>query len=163
MSVSHVDSATQLDGILSKSKDKLSVIDFHATWCGPCHMIAPTYEALAKQYPSVNFLKCDVDQAKDVAARYRVTAMPTFVFLKGTNEVERIRGANKPALESAVRRHAAGPSSGAFSGQGHTLGGGPSSTGSEGGGGVVAFQRLDPQVKVFLCLLGGYILLWWLK
>ena len=38
-------------------------------------MIAPTYEALAKQYPDVNFLKCDVDQAKDVAGRYRVTAM----------------------------------------------------------------------------------------
>ncbi|KAI9068685.1 thioredoxin-like protein [Trametes sanguinea] len=163
MSVSHVDSANQLDGILSKSKDKLSVIDFHATWCGPCHMIAPTYEALAKQYPSVNFLKCDVDQAKDVAARYRVTAMPTFVFLKGTSEVERIRGANKPALEAAVRRHASGPSSGAFSGQGHTLGGGSSSGGADGGGGVVAFQRLDPQVKVFLCLLGGYILFWWLK
>ncbi|KAI0660620.1 thioredoxin-like protein [Cubamyces menziesii] len=164
MSVTHIDSTTQLDGILSKSKDKLSVIDFHATWCGPCHMIAPTYEALAKQYPNANFLKCDVDQAKDVAGRYRITAMPTFVFLKGSSEVERIRGANKPALEAAVRRLASGPSGGAFTGQGHTLGGGSSSTGSEGGGGgVVAFQRLDPQMKVFLYLLGGYILFWWLK
>ncbi|CDO73080.1 hypothetical protein BN946_scf185007.g134 [Trametes cinnabarina] len=176
MSVSHVDNAAQLDGILSKSKDKLSVIDFHATWCGPCHMIAPTYEALAKQYPNVNFLKCDVDQAKDVATKYRVTAMPTFVFLKGASEVERIRGANKPgtavlisaraffsALEAAVRRHASGPSSSAFSGKGQTLGGDPSSSGSEGGGGVVAFQRLDPQVKIFLYLLGGYIVFWWLK
>ena len=43
--------------------------------CGPCHMIAPTYENLSKQYSNVNFLKCDVDQAKDVAAKYRVTAM----------------------------------------------------------------------------------------
>ncbi|KAI0363535.1 thioredoxin-like protein [Pilatotrama ljubarskyi] len=164
MSVTHIDSTTQLDGILSRSKDKLSVIDFHATWCGPCHMIAPTYEALAKQYPHVNFLKCDVDQAKDVAGRYRITAMPTFVFLKGASEVERVRGANKPALEAAVRRHSSGPSGGAFTGTGHKLGDGSSSTGSgPGDGGVVAFQRLDPQVKVFLCLLGGYILFWWLK
>ncbi|KAI0778733.1 thioredoxin-like protein [Trametes elegans] len=164
MSVSHIDSTTQLDGILSKSQDKLSVIDFHATWCGPCHMIAPTYEALAKQYPNVNFLKCDVDQAKDVAGRYRITAMPTFVFLKGASEVERVRGANKPALEAAVRRHSSGSSGGgAFSGKGQTLGGG-SSTGSEGDqGGVLAFQRLDPQVKVFLYLLGGYLVFWWFK
>ncbi|KAI0639965.1 thioredoxin-like protein, partial [Trametes polyzona] len=128
MSVTHVDNTTQLDGILGKSKDKLSVIDFHATWCGPCHMIAPTYEALAKQYPNVNFLKCDVDQAKDVAGRYRITAMPTFVFLKGSSEVERVRGANKPALEAAVRRHSSGPSTGAFTGKGHTLGDGSSNT-----------------------------------
>ncbi|KAH9858351.1 thioredoxin-like protein [Lenzites betulinus] len=165
MSVTHIDNTTQLDGILSKSKDKLSVIDFHATWCGPCHMIAPTYEALAKQYPTANFLKCDVDQAKDVAGRYRITAMPTFIFLKGTSEVERVRGANKPALEAAVRRHSSGSSPGTFSGKGQTLGGEGSSNAGPGaaGGGVAAFQALDPQVKVFLYLLGGYILFWWLK
>ncbi|KAI8995279.1 thioredoxin-like protein [Trametes punicea] len=163
MSTIRIDNAAQLDDILSKSKDKLSIIDFHATWCGPCHMIAPTYVALAKQYPSVNFLKCDVDEVPDVAGRYRITAMPTFVFLKGASEVERIRGANKPALEDAVRRHASGPSTGAFSGKGQTLGNGSSSAGSEGGGGVVAFQGLNPQVKILLYLLGGYILFWWLK
>lgn len=38
-------------------------------------MIAPTFEALAKQYPNANFLKCDVDAAKDIAGRYRITAM----------------------------------------------------------------------------------------
>ncbi|KAI0673687.1 thioredoxin-like protein [Trametes maxima] len=166
MSITHIDNTTQLDGILGKSKDKLSVIDFHATWCGPCHMIAPTFEALAKQYPNANFLKVDVDQAKDVAGRYRITAMPTFVFLKGTSEVERVRGANKPALEAAVKRHSSGSSTGggAFTGKGQTLGGG-SSAGTDGGGagGVAAFQALDPQVKVFLYLLGGYILFWWLK
>ncbi|RPD65125.1 thioredoxin-like protein [Lentinus tigrinus ALCF2SS1-7] len=164
MSIRHVENTTQLDGILSQSKDKLSVIDFHATWCGPCHMIAPTFESLSKQYPKVNFIKCDVDQAKDVAGRYRITAMPTFIFLKGTDEVDRIRGANKPALEDALRRLSTGGSSGSFSGKGHTLGGGNSTTGSGGGGGgVAAFQALDPQVKVLLCLLGGYMLFWYMS
>nr|VWO94039.1 Thioredoxin 1 (Trx-1) [Ganoderma boninense] len=129
-------------------------------------MIAPTYEALAKQYPNVNFLKCDVDQAKDVAQRYRVTAMPTFVFLKGAAEVDRIRGANKPALEDALRRHSSGgaSSSGGFPGKGQTLAGGNSTPGTgAGGSGVAAFQALEPQVKVLLCLLGGYLLFWYLS
>ncbi|RDX51878.1 thioredoxin-like protein [Lentinus brumalis] len=165
MSIKHVENTTQLDGILSQSKDKLSVIDFHATWCGPCHMIAPTFESLSKQYPKVNFIKCDVDQGKDIAGRYRVTAMPTFVFLKGTDEVDRIRGANKSALEETLRRLSTGGSSGTFTGKGHTLGGGSgnSTTGFGGGGGVAAFQALDPQVKVLLCLLGGYMLFWYLS
>jgi thiol-disulfide isomerase/thioredoxin len=43
--------------------------------CGPCHAIAPVFEALSKQYANVNFLKCDVDAARDVAGRYTVSAM----------------------------------------------------------------------------------------
>jgi len=43
--------------------------------CGPCHTIAPAFEALSKQYANVNFLKCDVDAARDVAGRYTVSAM----------------------------------------------------------------------------------------
>ena len=46
--------------------------------CGPCHMIAPVFENLSKQYKNVNFLKCDVDAAKDVAGRYRISAMCVF-------------------------------------------------------------------------------------
>ena len=79
---------------LTSSSLNQQVVDFHATWsvflkmsdqmctgnehlcrCGPCHAIAPAYEALSKQYLSVNFLKCDVDAAQDVARRYAVSAM----------------------------------------------------------------------------------------
>lgn len=49
--------------------------NYDSTRCGPCHMIAPAYEALSKQYTNVNFLKCDVDAARDVAGRYAVSAM----------------------------------------------------------------------------------------
>ena len=80
--------------------------------CGPCHMIAPTFESFASQYKNVNFLKCDVDAAKDVASTYSVSAMfvhlclshvsayhilyrPTFIFLKGSTKVDLVRGANK--------------------------------------------------------------------
>ena len=43
--------------------------------CGPCHAIAPKFESLAKEYKNVNFVKCDVDAATDVASEYKVTAM----------------------------------------------------------------------------------------
>ncbi|KAK2466932.1 hypothetical protein APHAL10511_001190 [Amanita phalloides] len=158
MSITHLTSTSQLDDILSKSKDKLSVIDFHATWCGPCHAIAPVYEALAKEYTNVNFLKCDVDVARDVASRYSISAMPTFIFLKGSSKVDQVRGANKSALESTLRRHASGTGSGAFGGQGQTLG---SNSGPQQGD--RPFENLSPQVKLLLGLFGAYILFWYLS
>ncbi|RDB29300.1 Peptide-N(4)-(N-acetyl-beta-glucosaminyl)asparagine amidase [Hypsizygus marmoreus] len=168
MSITHLASLSELDTILSKSKDKLSVIDFHATWCGPCHAIAPTFESLSKQYKNVNFLKCDVDAAKDIATRYAVSAMPTFIFLKGGVKVDQVRGANKAALEDAVRRHSGPASSSAFTGKGQTLGGGPApidiadvkSTVSQATGKV---KNLDPQVKILLALAAAYLLFWYLS
>ncbi|KZT30883.1 thioredoxin-domain-containing protein [Neolentinus lepideus HHB14362 ss-1] len=164
MSITHITSLSQLNGILSKSKGKLSVIDFHATWCGPCHAIAPTFEALSKQYKGVNFLKCDVDSASEVSGYYRVGAMPTFIFLKGDTKVDEVRGANRAGLESALRRHTSGSNSsstGAFSGKGQTLGGSASKMDVKDS--IATVQNLDPQVKVFIALLGAYFLFWYLS
>ncbi|GJE87699.1 thioredoxin family protein [Phanerochaete sordida] len=163
MSITHITSLAQLNGILSKDSSKLSVIDFHATWCGPCHAIAPTFEALSKEYPSVNFLKCDVDAARDVAGQYKVSAMPTFIFLKGSTKVDEVKGANKAGLQATVRRHASGSSStSAFSGKGQTLGGSPAPSAPEMPG-VGWFSKLDPQAKVLLGLLGAYFVFWMLS
>ncbi|CAK5264965.1 unnamed protein product [Mycena citricolor] len=164
MSITHLNSVSELNSHLAKSKDKLSVIDFHATWCGPCHAIAPVYENLSRQYPNVNFFKCDVDAAKDVAQLYSVSAMPTFIFLKGSSKVDMVRGANKAALESALKKHSSGSSesSAAFSGRGQTLGGaqGPVDISGQASAGLnqakTAFAGLDPQLGVFLALVGAY-------
>ncbi|KAF8634860.1 hypothetical protein AX15_000616 [Amanita polypyramis BW_CC] len=164
MSIRHITSTQQLDAILSESKDRLTVIDFHATWCAPCHMIAPLYEALAKDYKDVNFLKCDVDAARDVASRYSISAMPTFVFLKGSTKVDQVRGADKNGISNALRRHASGSNSGAFAGRGQTLGGSSyktsNNTGNQSRG---LFETLDPQVKILLGLVGAYVLFWYLS
>ncbi|KAH9937367.1 thioredoxin-domain-containing protein [Fomitopsis serialis] len=168
MPITHITSLSQLDGILSKASDKLSVIDFHAEWCGPCHMIAPKYEALSKQYNHVNFLKCDVDAAKDVASRYRVTAMPTFVFLRGSTKVDQVRGANPGALQETLHRHASGSSSGAFSGKGQRLGDTPSAPSdpqpqADAPAIFTAFAQLDPKIKVLVYLVAGYLFLWYIS
>ncbi|KAG6837659.1 hypothetical protein H0H93_004935 [Arthromyces matolae] len=133
--------------------------------CGPCHAIAPVYEALSKQYTNVNFLKCDVDAAKDVASHYSISAMPTFIFLKGKTKVAQVRGANKAAIEDALRQHSGPSSSSAFSGKGQTLGAGPAAIDRTDisntlGQATGLFSHLDNQAKIFLGLVAAYLIFW---
>jgi thioredoxin 1 len=75
------------------------VIDFFATWCGPCKKIAPIFEQLAQVYPSIVFLKVDVDISGEVAEKFEIQAMPTFLFVKDGVIVKRIEGADLRAME----------------------------------------------------------------
>jgi thioredoxin 1 len=76
------------------------VIDFFATWCGPCKRIAPHFEELAKKYhPHIQFLKVDVDESAELASDFDISAMPTFLFLKNGVIVKRVEGADMAALE----------------------------------------------------------------
>ncbi|BGP14351.1 hypothetical protein JCM10213_004478 [Rhodosporidiobolus nylandii] len=106
MSITVVNSLSQLDQ-LTTDQTKVSVVDFHAVWCGPCKAIAPVFQRLASQYAGkVQFLKVDVDQAKDVAQRFQVSAMPTFVVLKGSTKVDEMKGANPAGLMALLNKHA---------------------------------------------------------
>ena len=75
------------------------VIDFFATWCGPCKRIAPTFEKLADSLTSIVFLKVDVDESPEIVNQFDISSMPTFVFLKNGTEVKRVEGADMAALE----------------------------------------------------------------
>lgn len=86
------------------------VTDFHAAWCGPCKAMAPIYEQHAAQHTvpgKVAFAKVDVDEVPDVAARYRITNIPTFLFVKDGEEYEEIRQADPRRLKTAVEEVAA--------------------------------------------------------
>merc|ERR1712054_569248 len=62
---------------------KLTVVDFTASWCGPCQRIAPAFAKLAEEYgETAVFIKVDVDEAEDIAAACGISAMPTFQFYK---------------------------------------------------------------------------------
>jgi thioredoxin len=78
------------------------LVDFYATWCGPCKMISPMLDELSHTYAGkVRFCKVDIDQAPDVASKYAVSGVPTLVVFKAGEEMDRKVGAvPKPALES---------------------------------------------------------------
>ncbi|CAJ1827981.1 unnamed protein product [Sphenostylis stenocarpa] len=88
-----------------KNTTKLIVIDFSASWCGPCKTIEPVIHAMAKKYTAVDFVKIDVDELSDVAQEFQVQAMPTFVLVKEGKEIDRIVGAKKDELEKKVQKH----------------------------------------------------------
>ncbi|KAI0503790.1 hypothetical protein KFK09_014733 [Dendrobium nobile] len=85
-----------------KNTNKLLVIDFSATWCGPCRFIEPTFKALAAKFTEASFVKIDVDELSEVSQQWRVQAMPTFVLVKGGKEVARIVGAKESELQGKV-------------------------------------------------------------
>ncbi|CAO3613557.1 unnamed protein product [Cunninghamella blakesleeana] len=88
--------------------DKLVVIDFYATWCGPCKTITPFVANLASRYRHVQFAKLDVEKVADVARQCQVSSMPTFQFYKGGQKVAELKGANPTQLELLVKQHQGG-------------------------------------------------------
>jgi len=69
------------------------VVDFYAQWCGPCKMMAPITELLAKEMASVKFVKVDVDENPELSAQYGIMSIPTIVLFKKGKEAERNTGA----------------------------------------------------------------------
>jgi len=85
----------------------LVVVDFWAEWCGPCWMIAPIIEKLAKEYSGkVVFLKLNVDRNRRLAARFGIMSIPTLIIFKDGKPVDMIVGAYpKPLLEARIKKH----------------------------------------------------------
>lgn len=91
----------EFDKLLADSGDKLVVIDFTATWCGPCHMIAPTVDELAKD-TTIVVVKVDVDDNSETAEACGIRAMPTFQFYKNGSKIHEFAGADKAKLVAKV-------------------------------------------------------------
>lgn len=87
--------------------DQPVLVDFWAAWCGPCQMVGPLVEQLSEEMSGVKFVKVNIDEEPELAARYQVESIPTFLLLKGGKVVKREVGALpkqllKQMLEAAV-------------------------------------------------------------
>jgi len=88
--------STNFETEIEKSEG-VSVVDFGATWCGPCQALAPVIEDLAGEYAEkgVKIAKVDVDESQDLAARFGVMSVPTIIFFKDGQKVDSLLG-NQP-------------------------------------------------------------------
>ncbi len=89
---------TEFDTLLKS--ENLLVVDFTATWCGPCRVVAPLVEQLAQEHQDIKVVKIDVDQDKPLAKRYQVRSIPAVLIFKNGELVENLVGA-KPYEEFA--------------------------------------------------------------
>lgn len=82
----------------------LVMIDFWAVWCGPCRMIAPTVEELAKEYAGkIKVAKLNTDENPDIASKYKIMGIPTIMFFKDGQRVDQVVGAvPKNQLKSKI-------------------------------------------------------------
>lgn len=87
--------------------DKLCVVDFWATWCGPCLMVAPIIEQLSNEYEGKAVIgKVDVDNNQHIAHKYGIRNIPTILFIKNGQVVDKQVGAvPKNVLEAKIRQH----------------------------------------------------------
>jgi thioredoxin 1 len=92
MSAIHLKDENLLE-IIDSTKGKLILVDFFAIWCGPCQMITPVIEDLAKQYEGkIDVYKVDIDQHQDLAQKYGVQSIPTIMLFKDGKEVGKQTG-----------------------------------------------------------------------
>ena len=88
-----------------KSGAQPLVVDFWATWCGPCRMVAPIIAELAQAYDGkVTVAKCDVEECEDIAAEYGIRNIPTILFFKSGQVVDKLIGAQPKAnIEEKIK------------------------------------------------------------
>ena len=104
MALEFTDSNFQTDVMES---DKLTIVDFWAEWCGPCRMITPIIEEMAKEHgEKVNIGKVNVDHNPDVSFKFGIRSIPTILFIKNGEVVDKHVGVTtKASLEEKMNNH----------------------------------------------------------
>ncbi|MGQ0606129.1 MAG: thioredoxin [Candidatus Nitrosotenuis sp.] len=105
MALDHVSNAKDWQ-IKVVDSTKPVFVDFWAEWCGPCRMVGPVVEELAKDYAGkVEFVKVNVDEANELAAKYNIFSIPTLMLLnKGQVVAQQVGAASKESYKNMIER-----------------------------------------------------------
>ena len=86
-------------------KNKLLLVDFWAEWCGPCKSMHPIFSRMAKKYDHVRFARVNVDNSQDIAAKFNVQSIPTFIMFKNGENVQQMIGAvGEPGIHMICKK-----------------------------------------------------------
>ena len=103
MAITHL-KTSEFDQAVNAGED-LVVVDFFATWCGPCKMISRVVERMAETYKDVHFYKVDIDEEPELAERFRVMSVPTLIYLKKGQVLDKSIGVVSPAeMENTINK-----------------------------------------------------------
>lgn len=81
------------------------LVDFYADWCGPCKVVAPILDELSKKYKDVLFAKVDIDKNQDLASKYSIFSIPTFLIIKNGDVKNQFVGAqSREGFESEIKK-----------------------------------------------------------
>lgn len=96
---------TQFAGMVLESSDPI-LVDFFATWCGPCKMMAPVLDEISEAVePAAHVYKVDIDQCRDLAAQYRVMSVPTMIIFKDGQPYQQFIGVqSKDTMIDAIQK-----------------------------------------------------------
>ena len=89
-----------------RSSDGIKVVDFFATWCGPCKMLAPVFESVSEELDEAMFVKVDIDQSLELAQKFGISTVPTMMIFKDGQVVDKLVGfMPKDSLKAKVEAH----------------------------------------------------------
>jgi thioredoxin 1 len=99
--INHIQNAADFDKLIQNDK---VLVDFFATWCGPCSMLAPIVEKVSNEHPELTVIKVDVDQAQELAARYDIYSIPALFYIeKGKVVDKRVGYIDERAVKAFAR------------------------------------------------------------
>jgi thioredoxin len=102
-------SRSQARGSIQPEHGKITIVDFHADWCGPCRRISPILEKIAEGNSDITLRKINIDKQRDLAKEYNITAIPhIFIYDKQGGEVDNILGSDESRVRKAVEAAAGG-------------------------------------------------------
>ena len=94
-------SAEEVEQEIEKSSN-IILLDFYANWCGPCKRLTPKLEEMENEFPNVIFIKINVDDLDELSEKYSIKCMPTIIFKKNNDIVNRIEGSNIDEIRTTL-------------------------------------------------------------